>query len=174
MGNHQKLKHIKKESRNQTPDTEKRTSDSRRKRNTSRQQVRSEESGKSVKNADISDHLSTEMDNPGKKQVFLTGVNIGEKGKEPEMYAIEMSKEPDDGELKTASLSHDKLLSQIDKYRLVSVVDSAQTFSFNDCVFVKPKRKTISYMNFNSQTTLKVDELISSYDQVERIGHSLA
>jgi len=62
--------------------------------------------------------------------------------------------------------SQDEHLSaeHVDRLKLVAVVDSARTFSNNDCVFLDQKNSRISHLAVNQETTLQFDELISSYD----------
>ena len=67
-----------------------------------------------------------------------------------------------------------KEYNSIDKYKLVSIVDSAHAFSFNDCVYLNQAKNQISYLNVSSQISLKLDELVSSYEQVIKMGHAMA
>ena len=57
---------------------------------------------------------------------------------------------------------------------MVAVVDSARSFANNECVYVDMKKNEICHLSVDSHTSLQFDELISSYEQVFRIGRSMA
>ena len=62
----------------------------------------------------------------------------------------------------------------IDMYKMVAVVDSTRCFSNNECVYVKMQKNEVTHLSVNSQLSIRFDELISSYEQVYRIGTSMA
>ena len=62
----------------------------------------------------------------------------------------------------------------VDRYKLIAVVDSTRSFGNNECIHVSMNKNEISHLSVNSQTTLSFDELVSSYEQVGRIGRSMA
>ena len=63
---------------------------------------------------------------------------------------------------------------QIDMYKVIAVVDSTRSFSNNECIYVNMQRSEVNHLSVNSQTTLRFDELISSYEQVAKIGQAMA
>ena len=57
---------------------------------------------------------------------------------------------------------------------MVAVVDSARSFANNECVYVDMSKNEICHLSVDSHTSLQFDELISSYEQVFRIGRAMA
>jgi len=57
---------------------------------------------------------------------------------------------------------------------MVAVVDSARSFANNECVYVDMTKNEICHLAVDSHTSLQFDELISSYEQVFRIGRAMA
>ena len=57
---------------------------------------------------------------------------------------------------------------------MVAVVDSARSFANNECVYVDMNKNEICHLSVDSHTSLQFDELISSYEQVFRIGRAMA
>ena len=57
---------------------------------------------------------------------------------------------------------------------MVAVVDAARSFSNNECVYVNMNKHELCHLSANSLTSLQFDELISSYEQVFKIGKAMA
>ena len=57
---------------------------------------------------------------------------------------------------------------------MLAVVDSGRSFANNECVYVNVNKNEICHLSVDSHTALRFDELISSYDQVFRIGQAMA
>ena len=64
--------------------------------------------------------------------------------------------------------------AEVDSYKLIAVVDAARSLCRDECVYVNMKRNDITHLSVNTQTSLHFDELVSSYEQVYRIGRGLA
>ena len=56
----------------------------------------------------------------------------------------------------------------------MAVVDSGRSFCNNECVYVSTEKNQICHLSVNSHTALQFDELISSYQQVFKIGKAMA
>ena len=83
-------------------------------------------------------------------------------------------KEPVSERVDEEMAEEELVASDIDRYKLIAVVDSARSLYQNECVYVNMKRNEITHLSVNTQTSLHFDELVSSYEQVYRIGRGLA
>ena len=106
----------------------------------------------------------------------MTGVNVttqnvagyevlGSDENENEPISARVEEEIAEEELSSA---------EVDGYKLIAVVDSARSLCRDECVYVNMKRNDITHLSVNTQTSLHFDELVSSYEQVQRIGRGLA
>ena len=66
------------------------------------------------------------------------------------------------------------LSQQVDQLKLIAVVDSSRSLYRDECVYINMKKNDITHLSVNTQTSMHFDELITSYDQVHRIGRGLA
>ena len=57
---------------------------------------------------------------------------------------------------------------------MIAVVDSGRSLSNNECVYVNMNKSEICHLSVDSHTSLKFDELVSSYEQVFKIGKGMA
>ena len=72
-------------------------------------------------------------------------------------------------------IAEEEMLSQqVDQLKLIAVVDSSRSLSRDECVYINMKKSDITHLSVNTQTSMHFDELITSYDQVQRIGRGLA
>ena len=83
-------------------------------------------------------------------------------------------KEPGSSRIEEEIAEEELISSEIDSYKLVAVVDSAKSLHQNECVYINMKKNDITHLSVNTQTSLHFDELVSSYEQVYRIGRGLA
>lgn len=109
----------------------------------------------------------------------MTGVNV--RNQDIEQYAVMEKQEAIEAEPASPTTDEASFLAQeelnaatIDKYKMIAVVDSGRSLSNNECVYVNMNKSEICHLSVDSHTSLKFDELVSSYEQVFKIGKGMA
>lgn len=85
----------------------------------------------------------------------MTGVNIEDQPHIFEDMPADETLEQDDFQL---------LVTQVNNYSSVAVVDTAKIHTSNECVMINGDRQMIAHLNVSTKTQMAFDELISSYD----------
>jgi len=85
----------------------------------------------------------------------MTGVKIEDQPHIFEDMPAEETLEKDEFQL---------LVTQINNYSSVAVVDTAKIHTSNECVMINGDKQIIAHLNVSTKTQMAFDELISSYD----------